>query len=74
MATKKPTAQAVKQEAEATPAAERKITVAKLREACVTLFDISPSTFDGAAYGLEGEYTVEEMRGIINDWLNKEVM
>ena len=58
---------------EAHDPAERKISLKKLREACVTLFNISSSTFDGAAYGLEGEYTVEEMRQIINDWLKKEV-
>lgn len=54
---------------------ERKLPLDKLRRSCVNLFGISPSTFDGAVCGLptDDKYTVEEMRAIIDRWLNKEV-
>lgn len=53
---------------------ERKIPLDKLRRSCVKLFGISPSTFDGAAVGLtESNYTVGEMKAIIDKWLAKEV-
>ncbi len=51
----------------------RKFTVAKLRENCRELFGISTSTFDGAAYGLTGKYTVDEMKARIKAWEKKEV-
>ncbi len=53
--------------------AVRKFTVAKLRENCRELFGISTSTFDGAAYGLTGKYTVDEMKARIKAWEKKEV-
>lgn len=37
------------------------------------LFGIGTAAYAGATHGLEGEYTVEEMRQIINSWKNKEV-
>lgn len=46
--------------------------VEKLKENCVKLFGVSQSTFDGAAYGLRGEYTVKEMQSIIDKWKTKE--
>lgn len=55
-----------------TKEAEVKFSIDKLREHCLTLFGVSSSTFDGATYGLDGEYTVEEMRNIIAKWQSKE--
>lgn len=45
----------------------------KLRENCLELFGVTQSTFDGAAYGHSGRYTVSEMNSIIEKWKNKEV-
>ena len=46
--------------------------VERLKENCVKLFGVSQSTFDGAAYGLSGEYTVREMKSLIEKWKTKE--
>lgn len=49
---------------------EPKYTVEKLRENSIHLFGVSQSTFDGAMYGHnEGEYTINEVKGILNEWL-----
>lgn len=45
--------------------------VAKLRENCRKLFGVSASTFDGATYGMTGQYTIEEMKAHIKEWGNK---
>lgn len=50
-----------------------KFTVEKLKPYALKLFGVSVSTFVGATYNLSGEYTVEEMRSHINNWLKKEV-
>ena len=50
-----------------------KFTLEKLRNSCRELFGITQSAFDGAAYGLSGEYTVAEMKSIIAAWQRKEV-
>ena len=50
-----------------------KFSISKLRENCVKLFGVSTCTFDGATYKLNGEYTIEEMKKIIEDWKKKEV-
>ncbi len=50
-----------------------KFTVERLRMACTSLFGVSTSTYDGATHGLKGEYTVEEMKSIIQKWMKKEV-
>lgn len=47
--------------------------VERLRENCAKLFGVSQSIFDGAAYGLSGEYTVKEMKSLIEKWKTKEV-
>ena len=52
---------------------ERKITIEKHRRSCLKLYGITPSTFDGATVGLNGSYTVEEMKAIIDKWLKEEV-
>lgn len=49
----------------------KKYPVAKLRPNCRQLFGISTSTFDGATYGLTGDYTVEELRTHIKAWGEK---
>lgn len=59
---------AAAEKAEATP----KFTVEKLRKNCYTLFGVTQSTFDGATYGLGGEFTVEEMKSAIEKWQKKE--
>lgn len=50
----------------------QKFTLDKLRENSDKLFGISTSTFDGAAYGLKGEFTVSEMKNVIANWNKKE--
>ncbi len=50
-----------------------KFTAETLKPYALKLFGVSISTFVGATYNLHGEYTVEEMRSHINDWLKKEV-
>ena len=37
-------------------------------------FHVSASTFAGATAGMTGEYTVEEMRKHIDEWLGKEAV
>lgn len=59
--------------AETATATAAKFTVERLREKCFALFGVTTSTFDGATYGLDGEYTVEEMKDKIAKWQNKEV-
>lgn len=54
-------------------AAEAKFSIEKLRENCLTLFGVASSTFDGATYGLNGDFTVDELKNIIAKWQNKEV-
>ncbi len=60
----------LKSEVKAPPA---KFSIEKLRKNCMKLFNITTSTFDGAAYGLKGEYTVSDMKDIITKWQNREV-
>lgn len=50
-----------------------KFSVERLRADAFKLFGVSQSTYAGATYNLSGEYTVEEMRSHIEDWLKKEV-
>ncbi|MDR1692222.1 MAG: hypothetical protein LBR72_02600 [Oscillospiraceae bacterium] len=46
-----------------------KFTPAQMRPKCMELFGVTASTFDGAAFGLKGTFTVEEMRAKITGWL-----
>lgn len=55
-----------------TEAAEVKFSIENLGNNCLTLFGVTSSTFAGATYGLDGEYTVEEMTKIIANWQSKE--
>ena len=52
---------------------ERKIPIEKLRRSCVKLFGVTPSTFDGATVGMEGNFTVAEMQAHITAWLGQPV-
>ncbi len=59
-------------EIQKTKKASQKFTLDKLRENSDNLFGISKSTFDGAVYGLKGEFTVSETKNIITNWKKKE--
>lgn len=60
--------------ASATNKAEKKFPLSVLRRDCVKLYKITSSTFAGATATLpDGEYTIEEVRTVINKWLKKEV-
>ena len=50
-----------------------KFSLDNLRDNCYELFGVSTSTFDGATYGLVGEFTVDEMKTKINFWLKKPI-
>ena len=59
-------------EAVETPVAvEPVFTLEQLRPDCRALFGVSASTFDGATAALSGEYTVEQVRTHINNWLKE---
>jgi hypothetical protein len=60
-------------EASLQTAPEPKYSIEKLRHSCMKLFGITQSTFDGAAHGLSGEFTVKEMAAVIAKWKSKEV-
>lgn len=61
----------------ATPAAKvekvTKFPIETLRKDCGKLYGVSTSTFDGAMFGKSGEYSIEEVRGLIENW-KKEVV
>ena len=48
-----------------------KFTIERLRASCIKLFGITASTFDGATYGLTGQFTVDAMKEHIDKWLKK---
>lgn len=53
---------------------ERKFPYEVLKANCMRLFHVTSSTFIGATIGKEdGEYTVDEMKSIVDSWLKKEV-
>ena len=52
---------------------EQKYPIDTLRENSYALFGVSTSTFDGATVGVTGKCSVEEMKTIINKWLNKPI-
>lgn len=51
---------------------ETKYKIKILRENCLKLFGVTKSTFDGATYGLTGEYSVSKIKSIIEKWFKKE--
>ena len=50
--------------------AEPKFTIGQLRRHCLELFNVTSSTFDGAFYGHEGEFTKAEAQEVITAWLS----
>ena len=56
------------------PGKEPKFTLARLRSDCYAIFGVTTSTFDGATYGLTGEYTVDGMKAVIEKWQKKQVL
>jgi hypothetical protein len=62
-------AQAPEPETTAAP----KFALDRLRKDCLRLFGVTVSTFDGAAFGLTGDYTVQDMRSRIDQWKNTRV-
>lgn len=50
-----------------------KFPIERLRKECIALFGVSSATFDGATAGLEGEFTIEEIKTKIKDWLKKPI-
>lgn len=52
---------------------EKQYSIPALRDNCAALFNVSTSTFDGAAAGCSGMYTIEKMKSHIDEWLKKEV-
>lgn len=50
-----------------------KFPIEKLRSNCMKLFGVTVSTFDGAMSGITGEYTVDEVKGLLKSWGKKEV-
>lgn len=60
--------------APATKKAETKFPLEVLKNDCVKLYKVTSSTFAGATSSLpDGEYTIEEVRTVIDKWLKKEV-
>ena len=53
-------------------APEPKFTVERMRAHCVELFGVSSTTYAGATAGMEGEYTIREMKDHIEAWSKKE--
>ena len=51
--------------------AEPKFSIEQLRRHCLKLFNVTSSTFDGAFYGHEGEFTKAEAQEVITDWLSR---
>ena len=45
-----------------------KYSIEKLRSNCLKLFGVTSSTFDGATHGLNGEFTVKEIKIVIEKW------
>lgn len=53
---------------------EPKFTLEALQKHCLELFGVSTATFAGATARIEAkEYTVNEMKGIIEEWCGKAV-
>lgn len=73
MAVKKKATAGAAVTAPAQAVAVKKYPVAKLRANCRQLFGVSASTYDGATYGMTGEYSVEEMRSHIKAWSGKKL-
>jgi hypothetical protein len=45
-----------------------------LRADCLAVFGVTQSTFDGATFGLKGEFTISAIKEIIEAWHNKPLL
>ena len=63
---------ATKKDANVPEQEEQKFTIPQLQRYAFELFGVPTSTFVGATTGLDGVYTVAEVKNIINDWKKKE--
>ena len=41
---------------------------------CLAVFGVTQSTFDGATFGLKGEFTISAIKEIIEAWHNKPLL
>lgn len=57
---------------ETTAAGEQKYPLDQLRKHTLKLFGVTSCAFDGATYGMAGEYSVEEIKKAIERWSAKE--
>lgn len=76
MATKKEAAsgQATAADVDVKVVSETKFSLEALQKHCLELFGVSTATFVGATAGIEaGEYTKNEIKGIIEKWCRQEV-
>lgn len=69
MAAKKETVQEQASEDVRKEKSAEKYSVEKLKEHCIDVFGVSQSTFAGAMHGHEGNYTIDEAKAILNEWL-----
>lgn len=58
---------------EATAVSEPKYTLDVLQKHCRKLFGVPTTVFVGATTGMTGEYTVAEIKSIIEKWCRTEV-
>ncbi len=61
------------QEAPKTLSQAAKYDIPTLRKGCMKVLGVTSSTFEGAFYGHDGEYTVEEAKAIIENWMKGEI-
>jgi len=50
-----------------------KFTLERLRQDCLQIFGVTTSTFDGAASGLDGKFTIDEIKTRIKEWQEKPI-
>lgn len=51
----------------------QKYSIEQLGKNCRELFGVTRTVFIGATFGLQGQYTVDEMAKIIENWSGKEI-
>lgn len=52
---------------------EPTFTIKQLQKYSLELFGLTRTAFIGATHGLSGEYTIQQMKRHIEEWLKKEV-
>ena len=55
------------------PAEKPKFPLDRLRRDCLKLFGVTTSTFDGATFKLNGNFTVEDIKEKIDKWQKKKI-